>query len=352
MPARCSTSTSGYSAARLVGQLAGAVGRVVVDDQRVELQAVAVGHLADAVEGVAQVVALVVGRQDDVFIGVKYTCSRRAPGVAAPGGAVDGVLRAAVRLARPCGLRRQGTGGANSHPQVENSLTTAQEVAQATARNRCNGRETGYIVMSSRSGTLHLVVRSVLPCVVHSAVTKTAVSSIRATPSRATPSAAGASAWLCGRRYTTYERVEEVPLLVVKRSGAEEVFARAKLLNGLLRACEKRHIPLERIERVADEIEGELRRESVQRVTSADDRRAGPAPPARPRPAWPTSASPRCTASSTTSRSSSSELARLELAGADAAARRGAAAGHRRRGRASTTTIVHRHRTAVDEQGA
>ena len=74
----------------------------------------------------------------------------------------------------------------------------------------------------------------------------------------------------CGRRYTTYERVEETPLLVVKRSGAEEVFARAKLLNGLLRACEKRHISLERIERVADEIEGELRRESVQQVTSVE----------------------------------------------------------------------------------
>jgi transcriptional repressor NrdR len=74
----------------------------------------------------------------------------------------------------------------------------------------------------------------------------------------------------CGRRYTTYERVEEAPLLVIKRSGAEEVFARPKLLNGLLRACEKRHISLERIERIADEIEGELRRESVQRVTSAE----------------------------------------------------------------------------------
>ena len=74
----------------------------------------------------------------------------------------------------------------------------------------------------------------------------------------------------CGRRYTTYERVEETPLIVVKRSGAEEVFTRAKLLNGLLRACEKRRISLERIERVADEIEGELRRESVQQVTSAE----------------------------------------------------------------------------------
>jgi transcriptional repressor NrdR len=74
----------------------------------------------------------------------------------------------------------------------------------------------------------------------------------------------------CGRRYTTYERVEETPLIVVKRSGAEEVFTRSKLLNGLLRACEKRTISLERIERVADEIEGELRRESLHQVSSVE----------------------------------------------------------------------------------
>jgi transcriptional repressor NrdR len=74
----------------------------------------------------------------------------------------------------------------------------------------------------------------------------------------------------CERRFTTYERVEEVPLVVVKRSGREEVFTRSKLLNGLLRACEKRGIALERIERVADEIENELRRESGQRVATAE----------------------------------------------------------------------------------
>jgi len=74
----------------------------------------------------------------------------------------------------------------------------------------------------------------------------------------------------CERRYTTYERVDETPLLVLKRNGSEEVFTRAKLLNGLLRACEKRGISLERIERVADEIEGELRRESVQQVSSVE----------------------------------------------------------------------------------
>ena len=57
---------------------------------------------------------------------------------------------------------------------------------------------------------------------------------------------------------------------VVKRNGREEVFTRAKLLNGLLRACEKRGIPLGRIELIADDIEGELRRESVQRVASVE----------------------------------------------------------------------------------
>jgi transcriptional repressor NrdR len=74
----------------------------------------------------------------------------------------------------------------------------------------------------------------------------------------------------CERRYTTYERVDETPLVVIKRSGAEEVFTRAKLLNGLLRACEKRGIALERVERIADDIEGELRRESIQHVSSVE----------------------------------------------------------------------------------
>ena len=72
----------------------------------------------------------------------------------------------------------------------------------------------------------------------------------------------------CERRYTTYERLEEVPLAVVKRSGSEEVFARQKLLNGLLRATEKRAIPIERLERAFDDIENDLRRVSGQRVTT------------------------------------------------------------------------------------
>ena len=72
----------------------------------------------------------------------------------------------------------------------------------------------------------------------------------------------------CERRYTTYERLEEVPLVVVKRSGSEEVFARQKLLNGLLRATEKRDIPIERLERAVDDIENELRRVPGQPVTT------------------------------------------------------------------------------------
>jgi transcriptional repressor NrdR len=72
----------------------------------------------------------------------------------------------------------------------------------------------------------------------------------------------------CDRRYTTYERVEDVPLVVVKRDGREELFARAKLLNGLLRASEKRSIPRERLERAADEIEAELRQAGRDRVST------------------------------------------------------------------------------------
>jgi transcriptional repressor NrdR len=72
----------------------------------------------------------------------------------------------------------------------------------------------------------------------------------------------------CERRYTTYERVEEVPLMVAKRDGRLEVFSRQKLLNGLLRAAEKRSIPLERLERAVDDIESDLRRVSCRRVNT------------------------------------------------------------------------------------
>jgi transcriptional repressor NrdR len=72
----------------------------------------------------------------------------------------------------------------------------------------------------------------------------------------------------CEHRYTTYERVEEVPLMVVKRDGREEVFSRRKVLNGLLRAAEKRDIPIERLEQAVAVIESELRQVAGRRVST------------------------------------------------------------------------------------
>jgi len=63
----------------------------------------------------------------------------------------------------------------------------------------------------------------------------------------------------CGRRFTTYEVVEEIPLMVIKKDGRRELFDRSKLLNGLLRAFEKRPVPLNVIESLADNVEKELR---------------------------------------------------------------------------------------------
>lgn len=73
----------------------------------------------------------------------------------------------------------------------------------------------------------------------------------------------------CQRRWTTYERRDQMPLAVVKRDGHQEVFDRGKLVRGLARACVKRDIPLDRLERLAEEIEGRLRESPGQPVTSA-----------------------------------------------------------------------------------
>jgi transcriptional repressor NrdR len=62
----------------------------------------------------------------------------------------------------------------------------------------------------------------------------------------------------CVRRFTTYERVEEVLPLVIKKDGRREAFERQKALAGLRRACDKRAVPLERIEQIVDAIEREL----------------------------------------------------------------------------------------------
>jgi transcriptional repressor NrdR len=62
----------------------------------------------------------------------------------------------------------------------------------------------------------------------------------------------------CARRFTTYERSDEIPYMVVKRDGRREKFDRQKILEGLLKACEKRPVPMAKLAELVDEIESEL----------------------------------------------------------------------------------------------
>lgn len=62
----------------------------------------------------------------------------------------------------------------------------------------------------------------------------------------------------CEKRFTTYERIDEVPYVVVKKDGRREKFDRQKVLSGLLRACEKRPVSMARLAGLVDEVEGKL----------------------------------------------------------------------------------------------
>jgi transcriptional repressor NrdR len=59
----------------------------------------------------------------------------------------------------------------------------------------------------------------------------------------------------CSRRFTSYERIDEIPYMVIKKDGGREKFDRKKILNGLLKACEKRPVSLKQLERIVDQIE-------------------------------------------------------------------------------------------------
>ena len=72
----------------------------------------------------------------------------------------------------------------------------------------------------------------------------------------------------CSRRFTTYERLEESPLLVIKRDGRREPFDRKKILSGVIKACEKRPVPLEKIEELIDQLEREIVQEFDREVPS------------------------------------------------------------------------------------
>ena len=74
----------------------------------------------------------------------------------------------------------------------------------------------------------------------------------------------------CHRRFTTYETVETAPLLVIKKDGRREPFSREKILNGLLRACEKRPVPAERIHAIVDGLEAELMQKGQDEVQSSE----------------------------------------------------------------------------------
>lgn len=73
----------------------------------------------------------------------------------------------------------------------------------------------------------------------------------------------------CGHRFTTFERIEEAPLVVIKKDGSRQAFDRGKLLRGVLKACEKRPIPLSVLEALAERVERDLQAGTAREVTSA-----------------------------------------------------------------------------------
>ena len=72
----------------------------------------------------------------------------------------------------------------------------------------------------------------------------------------------------CGKRFTTFETIETVPFLVIKRDGTRQLYERAKLKNGIIRACEKRPISMQQIDQVVDSIEKSLYNSLEQEVSS------------------------------------------------------------------------------------
>ena len=72
----------------------------------------------------------------------------------------------------------------------------------------------------------------------------------------------------CGKRFTSYEKIENIPIIVVKKDMSRQTFDRNKILSGLLRACEKRPVTLDQIESIADEIEATIYNSMEREVTS------------------------------------------------------------------------------------
>ena len=73
----------------------------------------------------------------------------------------------------------------------------------------------------------------------------------------------------CGKRFTTYEYIEEISLMVVKKDGRREPFDRKKILSGIIKACEKRPIGMERMEEILVQIERQIQKKSDREVSSS-----------------------------------------------------------------------------------
>jgi transcriptional repressor NrdR len=73
----------------------------------------------------------------------------------------------------------------------------------------------------------------------------------------------------CGKRFTTYEYVEEVSLMVIKKDGRREPFDRKKMLSGMIKACEKRPVGMERMEEIATQVERAIQKKSDREVSSS-----------------------------------------------------------------------------------
>ncbi len=74
----------------------------------------------------------------------------------------------------------------------------------------------------------------------------------------------------CSKRFTTYEKVESLPLMVIKKDKSRQPFEREKLMNGLLRACEKRPISINDLEKMVESIETQLHNSLIREVTTED----------------------------------------------------------------------------------
>src|ERR1700675_2097798 len=74
----------------------------------------------------------------------------------------------------------------------------------------------------------------------------------------------------CGKRFTSYERIDEIPYMVVKKDGTRERFDRQKLLQGLLKACEKRPVSVASLEAIADRVETALQERPEREIATAD----------------------------------------------------------------------------------